>query len=80
MAENQNEVLNLWNEIKDLVENLELDVQKNVAGTAAAGVRSRAGLRRLKGVASSLVKTMTARDKELKVVKQAKKATKAAKA
>jgi hypothetical protein len=73
----QNEVLNQWNELKTLVEGLELDVQKNAAGTAAAGVRSRAGLRKLKGIASSLVKTMTSRDKDLKSQKQATKAAKA---
>jgi len=69
----ENEVLELWNELKDIVKELEFDVQKNANGTASAGVRARKGLRNLKQVASSLVKVSTARDKSLKVVKAATK-------
>lgn len=52
----ENTVVLKWNEIKSLVESLELDVVKNARGTAAAGVRARKGLRTLKAKASELVK------------------------
>ena len=51
-----NNIVNKWNEIKLLVESLELDVHKNANGNASAGVRSRRGLRQLKSEVSSLVK------------------------
>jgi hypothetical protein len=47
----------LWNEIKTLVETLDVDVRKNANGNASAGVRARKGLRLLKNKASVLVKT-----------------------
>lgn len=40
-------VLSKWNELKTLVEALEVDVAKNAKGVAAAGVRTRKGLRQL---------------------------------
>jgi len=49
-------VLAKWNELKALVEGLELDVTKNARGVSAAGVRARKGLRALKAKASELVK------------------------
>jgi hypothetical protein len=49
-------VLAKWNELKALVEGLELDVTKNARGVSAAGVRARKGLRTLKAKASELVK------------------------
>jgi hypothetical protein len=50
------EVLNLWNELKQIVEDLEVDVAKNARGVAAAGVRARKGLRTLQKKAKDLVK------------------------
>jgi hypothetical protein len=52
----ENDVLNKWNELKVLVEALELDVTKNARGVAAAGVRARKGLRALQGKSKELVK------------------------
>ena len=49
-------ILEKWNEIKVLIETLELDVHKNVSGNASAGVRVRKGLRTLKTTAGELVK------------------------
>jgi hypothetical protein len=51
-----NNVLNKWDELKDLVENIEDDVQKNASGNKAAGTRARKGLRNLKTAASELVR------------------------
>jgi len=55
-----------WNEIKVLVESLELDVVKNAGGNASAGVRARRGLRLLKTKASELIKTSITTDKSRK--------------
>lgn len=69
-----NSVLSKWNELKAVVEALELDLQKNARGVAAAGVRVRKGLRDLKARAADLVKTTVALDKAKKAAKAAKKA------
>ncbi len=50
------DVTGKWEEIKQKVESLETDVQKNAGGNASAGVRARKGLRELKTMASDLVK------------------------
>jgi len=55
MTTNDN-VLNKWDELKVLVENIEDDVQKNASGNKAAGTRARKGLRNLKTAASELVR------------------------
>lgn len=59
-------VLNKWNELKSLVEALEVDVAKNARGVAAAGVRVRKGLRDLKNKAGDLVKVTLENDKSKK--------------
>lgn len=71
--ETDNSVLAKWTELKALVETLELDLQKNARGTAAAGVRVRKGLRDLKERAASLVKTTVELDKAKKAAKKAAK-------
>lgn len=72
--ETENEVVAKWNELKALVEELELDVVKNARGVAAAGVRARKGLRELKAKAADLVKTTVDLDKAKKASKPAKTA------
>ncbi|NBW06498.1 MAG: histone H1 [Caulobacteraceae bacterium] len=59
-------VLNKWNELKALVEALELDVAKNAKGVAAAGVRVRKGLRALAAAARDLGKVTLETDKASK--------------
>ena len=49
-------VLEKWNELKVIVESIDLDVHKNVGGNSSAGVRARKGLRALKAAAADLVK------------------------
>lgn len=61
-----NVVLSKWSAFKKLVEEFDLDVHKNAAGNAAAGVRARKGLRSLKKVASDLVKLSVTLDKAKK--------------
>lgn len=69
MPEN-NLILDAWNEIKELVSDLELDAVKNARGTAAAGVRFRKGLRTLKARTTSLVKLTVELGKEKKADKK----------
>ena len=53
-----------WNELKVLIESLEVDIQKNISGNKSAGVRARKGLRLLKTNASDIVKASLAADKD----------------
>lgn len=55
-----------WNEIKVLIESMELDVHKNSNGNASAGVRARKGLRSLKTLAAELVKVTIEEEKSRK--------------
>jgi len=59
-------IVDKWNEIKVLVESLELDVHKNASGNASAGVRARRGLRALKSAAAELVKATIEEEKARK--------------
>ena len=59
-------IVDKWNEIKVLVESLELDVHKNANGNSSAGVRARRGLRQLKNGAAELVKLTIAEEKARK--------------
>ena len=56
-------ILELWTEMKTLMESLDLDVVKNANGNASAGVRARRGLRLLKTKSAELVKTTIAVEK-----------------
>lgn len=62
---NDNLVENFQN-LKTLVESLQVDVVKNANGNKSAGVRARKGLRELKKIASELVKLSLSTDKEEK--------------
>jgi hypothetical protein len=53
-----------WNELKVLVESVELDVKKNASGNKSAGVRARRGLRAIKQAAGDLVKLSKGSDSE----------------
>tara|TARA_E500000331_G_C17185838_1_gene682602 strand:+ start:323 stop:505 length:183 start_codon:yes stop_codon:yes gene_type:complete len=59
----ENSLITKWQELKTLIETLEVDIVKNANGNASAGVRARRGLRTLKGEASSLVKISLEKDK-----------------
>lgn len=59
-------ILEQWNEIKVLVESLDVDVAKNANGNSSAGVRARRGLRLLKSKTSELVKKTIEEDKKRK--------------
>ena len=56
-------ILDQWNEIKVLIESLDVDVIKNADGNSSAGVRARRGLRLLKSKSSELVKKTIEEDK-----------------
>lgn len=57
------EVLRQWEELKTMVEILDVDVVKNASGNSSAGVRARKGLRELRTVVSTLVKTTLSAEK-----------------
>jgi hypothetical protein len=61
-----NEVLAKWEELKAVVESLDLDVAKAAKGVSAAGVRSRRALRSLKTKTGELVKLMLTLEKSSK--------------
>lgn len=61
-----NDVLNKWEELKTLVESLEVDVAKNARGVGAAGVRARKGLRLLQSKSKELVKLTIEMEKSSK--------------
>ena len=57
-------LLERYEEIKTLVETLQVDVVKNASGNKSAGVRTRKGLRELKKIAAELVKISLSHDNE----------------
>lgn len=61
-----NPVTDQWQEIKVLMETIDLDVHKNAAGNASAGIRARKGLRLLKQKTADLVKLTVEVDKQRK--------------
>jgi hypothetical protein len=67
-----NDVLVKWEELKQLVEALEVDVAKNARGVASAGVRARKGLRALQGKSKELVKLTIEIEKKAKETPEAK--------
>ena len=75
MEDENNVVLAYWEELKVLANSLELDVLKNARGVAAAGVRTRKGLRGLKVICNKLIKKTVELDKLSKAArpKKAKK-------
>jgi hypothetical protein len=56
-------LLEQWNEIKLLVESLDVDVAKNIKGNSSAGVRARRGLRLLKTKIGEFVKATLVEEK-----------------
>ena len=59
-------IIEQWNEIKVLVESLDLDVVKNANGNSSAGVRARRGPRLLKNKSADLVRATIDGDKDRK--------------
>lgn len=61
-----NDITEKWQELKTLMESIDLDVHKNASGNVSAGVRARKGLRLLKSQAADLVKLTVEADKARK--------------
>ena len=61
-----NSILDKWQEIKVMIESIDLDVHKNASGNASAGVRARKGLRALKNASAELVKLTIEEEKSRK--------------
>ena len=62
-----------WNEIKTVMEVLDVDVAKNMKGVAAAGVRTRKGLRQLRALSKEFIKITVENDKKNKAEKKKNK-------
>lgn len=67
-----NNILNMWNSLKELITSLDFDIVKNSRGTVAAGVRARKGLRQLQTKTRELVKLTLELDKNTKYTKSKK--------
>lgn len=52
----ETDVAVLWEEIRILVESMDIDVRKSAQGNSSAGIRARKGLRLLKIKSAELVK------------------------
>lgn len=69
MADNQEntegrDLLDRWEEIRTLVESMDLDLRKNaIKGNQSAGLRSRRGLRLLKKLSHELLMASVSEDK-----------------
>tara|TARA_R110001583_G_scaffold16272_16_gene66762 strand:- start:4 stop:186 length:183 start_codon:yes stop_codon:yes gene_type:complete len=58
------DLLEKWNELKVIIDSLDLDIHKNANGNKSAGVRSRKGLRLVKKKTAELVKESLTVDKQ----------------
>jgi putative ubiquitin-RnfH superfamily antitoxin RatB of RatAB toxin-antitoxin module len=56
-------LLEKWNQIREIMSDLELDVHKNARGVSSAGVRLRKGLRAVKAISVEIVRMTIAQDK-----------------
>ena len=61
-----NPITNKWDEMKVMLESLDLDIHKHAGGNASAGVRARRGLRELKNNVATLIKLSIETDKNRK--------------
>ena len=53
-----------YEELKKLIESLQIDIVKNAGGNKSAGVRARKGLREIKKIAAEIVKSSLTADKD----------------
>ena len=56
-------IVEMWKELKILMEAIEVDVKKNAQGNKSAGVRARKGLRQVKKSATDIVKSSIESDR-----------------
>lgn len=64
------EIVESWENIRTLVDSLDLDVRKNARGNVSAGIRARKGLRLLKTLSADLIREMIAEEKRRKECKK----------
>jgi hypothetical protein len=53
---NNDAVIKIWTELKEIVDQIDVDVRKNAMGNASAGLRARKGLRTIRNKAAALNK------------------------
>lgn len=67
-------LLDQWEEIRTLIETMDIDVRKNaIKGNASAGLRSRRGLRLLKKYTHDLLMASVNEDKRRSEIRKAEK-------
>lgn len=67
MKDVQNQlILDIWHELRTMIDALEQDVNKNARGVSAAGVRARKGVRLLKKKLKELTDASLAQEKTKK--------------
>lgn len=66
----QQQLVEIWKQIKEAVDVLELDVTKYSRGVAAAGLRARKGMRAVKSMMSEFVRESVRLEKENKLTKE----------
>jgi len=62
-----------WNNIKEILDSLDLDIVKSATNNLAAGARVRKGLRTIKAQAAALVKQSMKYDKEIREARRVAK-------
>ena len=72
MSESNTRIVEQWDELRILVDSLDIDVRKSCRGNVSAGIRARKGLRELKTATSDLVKATIADEKVRKADKKSK--------
>ncbi|MHA2039460.1 MAG: hypothetical protein ACW98X_23795 [Promethearchaeota archaeon] len=66
----RDDILQLWDSVKLLVEATDLDLRKNIDGNASAGGRARKKMRELKREVATIVKLSLELDKSRKAEKK----------
>lgn len=66
----RDDILQLWDSVKLLVEATDLDLRKNIDGNASAGGRARKKMRELKREVATIVKLSLELDKARKAEKK----------
>lgn len=70
MADTNQDIVNCWEELKVLVEMIDLDIRKNARGNTSAGIRARKNLRSIKKHAADLVRKTVEEDRRRKKEKK----------
>jgi len=74
-SDDRDVLVNLWKELRLIVDSVEVDLYKSANKNTSAGVRARHGLRMLKNKATELVKKTREHNQKNKKVRKSKEIT-----